>query len=160
MLHTLYAPEDIARLNKKARLCLYAAASVAALLVCAVAVLLRCTNAYNERATRLAAEVIAVTAGWAAILLLLRGAAAKKLLRHTRVMLDGPVSAYTGVPGAPGRALTVPGATEFRPVTLRTEKETLSLRVHMSKAPLLPREGARVRVRTVHGFITAWEEDA
>lgn len=158
-MHTLYTAADLPRLARKRKTRLCAAAAWAALTVGAVAVLLALTNAYNERTMRYAAEFIAAVPGCAVVLLLMSAFSLRRERAHVRVMLDGPVFEKTGVISAPGRQAHIPGGIPFLPLTLETDSGTESLRVSLSGAHCLPAAGTRVRIGTVHGFLTAWEEE-
>lgn len=160
MRHLLYTEADAVRLEKKRKRCLYTALAVAAITVGTVAVLLARTNAHNEYVMRYAAEAAAVLFGCAGVLLLMRATSLKRSEKHVHVMLKGPADELKGVLSAPGKPQRIPGGTEFRPVTLRTEKGTRELRVSPDNAAKLPADGTRVRVRSAHGFLTAWEEEA
>ena len=159
MQHTFYTAEDLPRLARKRKAWLAAAIAVAALIIGTVAILLARTNAFNERVMRYTAEAIAVVSGWVLVLLLMNVFALKKDRKHVHVMLEGPGSEVSGVIRSPGKPQRIPGGIDFCPVTLVSGEGEKHLRVSLKNSKRLPADGVRVRAVTVHGFITAWEEE-
>ena len=160
MRHTLYSQEDISRLTRKKKICLYTVAAVAVVCVGAVATLLARTDAYNEKITRYTAEAAAVLLGWAVLALLAGAKGCRQYLKHTQAMLSGPQTDHAGTLGTPEKEQRIPGGTDYRRVMLDTGHGAKALCVHPKKAALLPPAGTRVRIVSVFGFITAWEAEA
>ena len=157
MQHMFY-PEDLLRSSRiKKKRSLTAAALLAAPTVAAVAVLLSCTDAFNERTMRYTAEAVAAAAGCAVILCLRRAFSLRAYGKHVTVMRAGPEVCLSGRLSAPGKTRELPGGIAFRPLVLTTEDGEKALSVSVKNAALLPPAGTPVRVGTVHGFITGWE---
>ncbi len=154
----LFTDAELARLKRKRKSALTAAALIGGLaLLCCVAL---CALARTENADRLALTAIAVSTvgGWAALSLLMFPAAdAKCELRHAEMLRAGPEETLCGTFAFEPGVLRIIGSIRFRTLRLRTAEGERRVKVCASRAPKLP-EGRALRLYIVNGYAAAWEE--
>ncbi len=155
--HSLYAPEEMARLARRLKACGAAlwAIPLASLLACVIL----CTQVRTRNAAELqtAVCVLSVLAGLVSLTLLFcLVRPGRAMLVHCRSVLAAEETAQTGVLRPTGEVLSIPGGIAVERWTLETDGETRSLHVAAGKAPLLPRTETPLRVWTARKFVTAW----
>jgi hypothetical protein len=155
----LYSPADTARLRRKIR-CFGAALGLlvcAALAVC----ILFCVRTTTLTAARMErnAVIASTLAGWLFIAVYSEVMTpARREAAHVEHVLAGPGEWTDCTLTVSSDTFRIRRSIRVRSVLLHTSDGTRSVLVHAPRAAGLPAEGTRVRVCTVHGYITAWEE--
>ncbi|MBO6054814.1 MAG: hypothetical protein J6P31_04780 [Oscillospiraceae bacterium] len=157
----LYSPADTARLHRKIR-CFGAALG---LLVCAALVVcvLFCVRTTTLSAARMErnAVVTSTLAGWLLIAVYSEIITpARREAAHVEHVLTGPGEWTDCTLTVSPESFRIRRSIRVRSVLLHTADGSRSVLVHAPRAALLPADGTPVRVCTVHGYITAWEESS
>lgn len=154
----LFSGEYLARLRKKRRSSLVAAALIGGLaLFCCV---LLCTLTRTGNADRMALTAIAVSTvgGWAVLSLLMFPAAdAKHELRHAEMLAAGPEETLCGAVRFEPGTMRIIGSIRFRTLRLSGAEGERRVKVCASRAALLP-EGKELALTVVNGYVAAFEE--
>ncbi len=154
----LYSQTQAQRLGRRAAFSLsFACALLAAALIACISL---CTKATTGNAEKMLYKVICLftLAGWAAILsfhLVYRPSAAE--YRHMKRMLCGEEEETEGCLSMTGAVFQIPKGIPVCKVSLSEDGETRTLNLDARLKNQMPPNGTRVRVRTAHQFIIAFE---
>lgn len=155
---SLYSHEEKNRMKKRAVICLATACAVlgAALIACVVL----CTKVRTGNAEKLLYWVIGLftLAGWFFILMIGLGYRPFQAeYRHMEGILNGPEEMDEGRLTVSPVSFRIPKSIVIRKAALTNGEETRTLNVDARLAKMLPKNGSRVRVKTVRKYITAAE---
>lgn len=154
----LFGGAELARLTKKRKNALTAAALIGGLALLCCVLLCVFTRTANARRMALTAIAVSTAGGWAVISLLAFPAdSAKHELRHAAMLREGPEEALCGTVSLEPGVMRIRGSIRFRTLRLRSGEGERRLKVCASRAPLLP-EGRELRLYVVNGYTAAFEE--
>ena len=160
----LYSEKQTACKNRKLLLwrILLPLFSIAALAVCACIVLH--TKTGNAARSFWSCLSVFTLGGWFVILVrMLRLLPIKRVIAHEKGILNSIESPaeHIGVLTRAGVWFTLPSSiTLMKLVLLTDDGEKVNLSVEKSRMKLLPKDGTRVKVASVRGFITEVEHEA
>lgn len=154
----LFPAADLARLGKKRRNSLAAAALIGGLALLCCVLLCALTRTGNADRMMLTAIAVSTVGGWAALSLLMFPAAdARVELRHAEMLRAGPEEALRGTLRFEPGVMRIIGSIRFRTLRVQTAEGERRVKVCASRAPLLP-EGRELTLRVVNGYVAAFEE--
>lgn len=154
----LFGDADLARLKRKRKSSLAAAALIGGLALLCCVLLCLMTRTGNEDRMTLTAVAVSTVGGWAVLSLLMFPATdARYELCHAEMLRAGPEETLRGtlcfLPGV----MRIIGSIRFRSLRLSGTEGERRVKVCASRAAMLP-EGKEVTLYVVNGYVAAFEE--
>ena len=154
----LYTPRAADKWQKKAKGLLTAVFLTIGLSLAACILLCRLVNTANAETIYGVVVGISTLAGWTVMLLIsLAYLPARAEAAHIRGVMQGEAEELTGCLRVDRQKWVIPGSVSFYKATLTQGEESRTLNLNAALATSFPPQGAKVRLRTVRKFITAYE---
>ncbi len=159
-MHELYSPDELGRLEKKAKRAGLAAAGIAAAALTACVLLCCLTSLDNAASMERATVAVSILGGWSVIYLYNTPVLnLRRELGHARMLLEGERETLEGVLELSKDRMRIRGSIRFYALTLTDGTETRRSKVIAERAgQLRALSGRRVRLYTVNDYAAACEE--
>ena len=156
---SLYKKEQLNRVKRKDQTGRALVWGLSAVSLSACVALCLNTRMGNERTMYLSVVAVSILGGWTVIaLLFFYWLPWRAERRHMEGILQGEEEEAVGVLHWTDTLFAIPRSITVRKMNLETDQGLLSLQADERLIRALPKSGARVRVRFVRRYITAWEE--
>ena len=154
----LYSPDELRRMHSCARICLILGIGIMVLTLACCVTLCFHVRPNNTKQILVTVILLSTLAGWCMILLINLGyLPAIAEARHIEHLNKGTETEYAGRISINKKQFKIPRSVNVNKVKVTEGEVSHSLSVNARKLRLLPPDGTRVRLKSMHGFITAFE---